>query len=65
MEFESRSEVDDVTYKSEVYKTPTVRMHIMNQLRNVVCADESLMVRVYIGSKSKGFLTQISVATVD
>lgn len=37
----------------------------MNQMRTVVCADESLMVRVYIGSKSKGLQTHISVATVD
>ena len=59
MEFESRPEVGDVTYKSEVYKTPMVRMHIMNQLRAVVCADESLMVRVYIGSILKGMLTQL------
>lgn len=30
----------------------------MNQL-SMGCADESLMVRVYIGSKSKGLLTQL------
>lgn len=34
-------------------------MHVTNQSRTVVSADESLIVRVYIGSKSKGLRTQL------
>ncbi len=47
-----------VAYRPGVYKTLMVRMHD-DAIVNFESADESLMVRVYIGSISKGMLTQL------
>lgn len=55
---ESVLEVGYVYDMPEVYKTLMVRMH-KDTIANFVSVDESLNVRVYIGSISKGMRTQI------
>ncbi len=49
--------MDGVAYRSGVYKTLMVRMHKEPAIEGR--ADESLMVRVYSGSKSKGLLAHL------
>ncbi len=50
--------MDGTAYRPGVYKTLMVRMH-NKAVASSENADESPMVRAYIGSISKGMLTQI------